>query len=128
MKDRKPGWKFRTPYEPSVWVVTRVAGTVVTVQKVGETVSRNVSRFSKGMFEEPQTEEPEMIHPHQSPASDSPEPPSPRLSQPTSTQDRPCSQEDDQSGTQAGEHRSRTQRHNLWPNPPPSQRLKEFVC
>ncbi|KAJ1187829.1 hypothetical protein NDU88_004599 [Pleurodeles waltl] len=47
VKDRRPGWKFRTPYEPGVWIVTRVAGTMVTAVKRGEKVTWNVFWFSR---------------------------------------------------------------------------------
>ncbi|KAJ1082381.1 hypothetical protein NDU88_002549 [Pleurodeles waltl] len=38
IKDRKPGWKFRTPYE--VWTVTGVSGTMVTAEKGSDRVTQ----------------------------------------------------------------------------------------
>ncbi|KAJ1090173.1 hypothetical protein NDU88_003308 [Pleurodeles waltl] len=52
VKDRKPGWKFRTPYEPGVWTVTGVSGTMVTAEKGCERVTRNISWFKKATFVE----------------------------------------------------------------------------
>ncbi|KAJ1082147.1 hypothetical protein NDU88_002317 [Pleurodeles waltl] len=74
IKDRKPGWKFRTPYEPGVWVVSRVAGTMIMVKKANQTVSRNVSWFWKVTFKEPSTTEPDSIYLHPELGPDSPEP------------------------------------------------------
>ncbi|KAJ1197069.1 hypothetical protein NDU88_000931 [Pleurodeles waltl] len=53
IRDRCPGWKFRTPYEPCVWTVTGVSGTMVTVAKGSETVARNVSWCRRATFEDP---------------------------------------------------------------------------
>ncbi|KAJ1143881.1 hypothetical protein NDU88_010183 [Pleurodeles waltl] len=40
VKNRHPGGKFKTPFEPEVWTVTRVKGTLVN-----EIVTRNISWF-----------------------------------------------------------------------------------
>ncbi|KAJ1085058.1 hypothetical protein NDU88_005191 [Pleurodeles waltl] len=44
-KDRHPGWKFRTPYEPKMWYVAKVDGTMVIVQRAGLTVVCTVLWF-----------------------------------------------------------------------------------
>ncbi|KAJ1200879.1 hypothetical protein NDU88_004700 [Pleurodeles waltl] len=53
IKDRKPGWKFRTPYEPGVWTETGVSGTMVTAEKGSDQVTRNILWFKKATFVEP---------------------------------------------------------------------------
>ncbi|KAJ1216502.1 hypothetical protein NDU88_004103 [Pleurodeles waltl] len=50
IKDRKPGWKVSTPYEPGVWNLTEVSGTMVTAKKGTERVKQNISGFRKTMF------------------------------------------------------------------------------
>ncbi|KAJ1143267.1 hypothetical protein NDU88_009578 [Pleurodeles waltl] len=45
LKDRHAGWKFRTPFEPDIWIVQKIAGTIVAARKVGRQVTRNVSWF-----------------------------------------------------------------------------------
>ncbi|KAJ1112586.1 hypothetical protein NDU88_000848 [Pleurodeles waltl] len=45
VKSRHPGGKFKTPFEPEVWTVARVNGTLVTATRKGETVTRNISWF-----------------------------------------------------------------------------------
>ncbi|KAJ1155877.1 hypothetical protein NDU88_008602 [Pleurodeles waltl] len=47
VKDRHPGWKFRTPYEPSRWSVVDVQGTMMTAQRGDQRVTRNVSWFKR---------------------------------------------------------------------------------
>ncbi|KAJ1111147.1 hypothetical protein NDU88_008484 [Pleurodeles waltl] len=60
IKDRKPRWKFHTLYELGVWSVAGVAGIMVTVQKGGEKVTRNISWFRKAIFMESPDETPIM--------------------------------------------------------------------
>ncbi|KAJ1205158.1 hypothetical protein NDU88_000593 [Pleurodeles waltl] len=43
--DRHPGWKFRTLFEPDIWIVQKIAGTIVAARKVGNQVTRKVSWF-----------------------------------------------------------------------------------
>ncbi|KAJ1130706.1 hypothetical protein NDU88_009056 [Pleurodeles waltl] len=45
VKNRHPGGKFKTPFEPELWTVARVKGTLVTAMRKGETVMRNISCF-----------------------------------------------------------------------------------
>ncbi|KAJ1198807.1 hypothetical protein NDU88_002646 [Pleurodeles waltl] len=45
VKNRHPGGKFKTPFEPEVWTVARVKGTLVTATRKDETVTRNISWF-----------------------------------------------------------------------------------
>ncbi|KAJ1218106.1 hypothetical protein NDU88_005691 [Pleurodeles waltl] len=52
VKDRIPGWKSRTPYEPGVWTVTWGSGTMVTAEKRNDRVKRNISWFKKAIFVE----------------------------------------------------------------------------
>ncbi|KAJ1156247.1 hypothetical protein NDU88_008971 [Pleurodeles waltl] len=47
MKNRRPGSKFKTRFESGMWAVTRVKGTLVTVTKGEEVVTRNVSCFKR---------------------------------------------------------------------------------
>ncbi|KAJ1108869.1 hypothetical protein NDU88_006239 [Pleurodeles waltl] len=42
LKDCHPGWKFRTPFEPDVWIVEKIDGTMVTARKGVHQVTRNV--------------------------------------------------------------------------------------
>ncbi|KAJ1113165.1 hypothetical protein NDU88_001420 [Pleurodeles waltl] len=53
--------------------------------------------------------------------------PSPRISESTSEPSAPRSQEEDQFESEAEQRRLWTQRYNLRPSRPPSQRLKDFV-
>ncbi|KAJ1141424.1 hypothetical protein NDU88_007757 [Pleurodeles waltl] len=45
MKNRHPGGNFKTPFEPGLWTVTRVKGTLVTATRGSEVVTRNISCF-----------------------------------------------------------------------------------
>ncbi|KAJ1137468.1 hypothetical protein NDU88_003866 [Pleurodeles waltl] len=45
VKTRHPGGKFKTPFESSLWTVTRVKGTLVTATRGSESVTRNISCF-----------------------------------------------------------------------------------
>ncbi|KAJ1188547.1 hypothetical protein NDU88_005308 [Pleurodeles waltl] len=45
MKNRYPGGKFKTMFENNTWTVARVKGTLVTVKRKDETVTRNISCF-----------------------------------------------------------------------------------
>ncbi|KAJ1167925.1 hypothetical protein NDU88_008310 [Pleurodeles waltl] len=47
MKNRRPGSKFKTRFESGMWAVTRVKGTLVTVTKGDEVVTRNISCFKR---------------------------------------------------------------------------------
>lgn len=47
VRNRRPGGKFMTHYEPEVWEVVRKKGTMVTVQREGTQMTRNVSWFKK---------------------------------------------------------------------------------
>ncbi|KAJ1217674.1 hypothetical protein NDU88_005267 [Pleurodeles waltl] len=44
MQDRYPWWKCQTPYEPEVWRVAKINGTIITAQQGDDTVRQNVSR------------------------------------------------------------------------------------
>ncbi|KAJ1107534.1 hypothetical protein NDU88_004924 [Pleurodeles waltl] len=48
------------PPHHRVWVINRVAGTMVTAQRVTETVTQNISWFRKTAFEELLTDEPDL--------------------------------------------------------------------
>ncbi|KAJ1200663.1 hypothetical protein NDU88_004484 [Pleurodeles waltl] len=128
INDRKPGWKFRTPYEPGVWTVTGMSGTMVTAEKGSERVTRNISWFKKATFVEHSgdqeakdqfpdwstTESPEQDREGELPSAAGPG----CLRQPVSAPP----------ATQSREARSQTGRYCLRPNPPPSQKLKDFMC
>ncbi|KAJ1175484.1 hypothetical protein NDU88_000772 [Pleurodeles waltl] len=45
MKNRHPAGKFKTTFESGLWTVTRVKGTLVTVTRGTEMVTRNISCF-----------------------------------------------------------------------------------
>ncbi|KAJ1212739.1 hypothetical protein NDU88_000387 [Pleurodeles waltl] len=47
LKDRHPSLKFRTPFEPDVWRVEKVKGTLMTAVRWGRRVTRNVLWFRK---------------------------------------------------------------------------------
>ncbi|KAJ1119180.1 hypothetical protein NDU88_007366 [Pleurodeles waltl] len=57
--DRRPGWKFRTPFEQEVWTIISVTGTMITAQKWAEQVSRNILWFRKVPVPECPTDDPE---------------------------------------------------------------------
>ncbi|KAJ1115489.1 hypothetical protein NDU88_003713 [Pleurodeles waltl] len=57
LKDRRPGWKFWTLFEPGVWRVVKVDLMMVMTCKGQETVTRNFSLFCKVMT--PSTPAPE---------------------------------------------------------------------
>ncbi|KAJ1081019.1 hypothetical protein NDU88_001206 [Pleurodeles waltl] len=42
MKNRHPGGKFKTTFESGLWTVTRVKGTLVTVTRGNDIVTRNI--------------------------------------------------------------------------------------
>ena len=43
MKDRHPGWIFRTPFKREIWTVVDVKGTMITVKRDHTTVTRNIT-------------------------------------------------------------------------------------
>ncbi|KAJ1214991.1 hypothetical protein NDU88_002601 [Pleurodeles waltl] len=45
VKDRHQGSKFSLLFEPTPWKITRVQGTMVTIMRDTETVTRNVAFF-----------------------------------------------------------------------------------
>ena len=47
IKYRHPGSKFRLPFEPRAWKITDIKGTMITAQRGGESITRNVSFFKK---------------------------------------------------------------------------------
>ncbi|KAJ1149331.1 hypothetical protein NDU88_002141 [Pleurodeles waltl] len=47
LKDRHPGWKYRTPYKPDILRVERIKGTKVTASREGRQVTWNVLWFWK---------------------------------------------------------------------------------
>ncbi|KAJ1205855.1 hypothetical protein NDU88_001280 [Pleurodeles waltl] len=47
LKDRHPGWKFHTTFEPDVWRVEKVEGTMMTTVIGGRRVTRNVLWLQK---------------------------------------------------------------------------------
>ncbi|KAJ1104214.1 hypothetical protein NDU88_001626 [Pleurodeles waltl] len=46
-QNRQPGGKFRLPFEPSPWMVSRVQGTMFTANQGDESVTRNVLFFKR---------------------------------------------------------------------------------
>ncbi|KAJ1179120.1 hypothetical protein NDU88_004356 [Pleurodeles waltl] len=56
IKDRKPAWKFCTPYKPGLLTVTGVPRTMLTAEKGRDRVTQNVSWFRKATFVEPSDE------------------------------------------------------------------------
>ncbi|KAJ1122083.1 hypothetical protein NDU88_000587 [Pleurodeles waltl] len=58
LKDRKPGWKFRTPYEPGIWTVSKIMGTMITALRGCERVTRNILWFWKVNLPKAPQEEP----------------------------------------------------------------------
>lgn len=138
IRDRHPGWKFQTPYEPEVWTVEAVKGTMVTVKRGSAAITRNVSHFKRTHQRET---DPEDVR---SPDVELDEGPigSPR-SEPCHSGDRlridqPGSSREDsrhdlgrETGSPSGvtdEPPPRSQKYGLRPNPGPSQWLKDFVC
>ena len=60
VRDRHPGWKFRTRFEREPWMVTRVKGTMITATRQHQVVTRNISWFkraSQGMNPAKSTEQ-----------------------------------------------------------------------
>ncbi|KAJ1169012.1 hypothetical protein NDU88_000921, partial [Pleurodeles waltl] len=57
IKNRRPGGKFRLPFEPMPWTVLRIRGTMVTAVKDHEQVTRNISFFKRYRSEDCGTEE-----------------------------------------------------------------------
>ncbi|KAJ1200848.1 hypothetical protein NDU88_004669 [Pleurodeles waltl] len=124
IKDRK----LHTPYEPGVWTVTGVSGTIVTAERGSDRVTRNILWFKKATFVEPPedqaaedqfpdcltTESPERDRESELPPASGP-----------SVSRQPVSATP---ATQRGEAKYQTGRYSLRPNPPPSQKLKAFVC
>ncbi|KAJ1105024.1 hypothetical protein NDU88_002432 [Pleurodeles waltl] len=70
IKDRRYDCKLLMPYEPRVWTVIGVAGTMVTVQKGGEKVAWNISWFCKAFFVEASDEALDFDYPHWEPTCD----------------------------------------------------------
>ncbi|KAJ1214306.1 hypothetical protein NDU88_001925 [Pleurodeles waltl] len=128
IKDRRPGWKFCMPYEPGVWTVTGVSGTMVTAEKGRNRVSQNISWFREATFadfyEEPDGDD---YIPNWSsagvPGRDC-ETGSPQAAEQNSfrvpASDVPMASD--------VEGRSQSGKYNLRPNLPPHQRLKDFAC
>ncbi|KAJ1153336.1 hypothetical protein NDU88_006097 [Pleurodeles waltl] len=127
IKDRRPGWKFCTPYDPAVWVVSRVAGTMVTAQRANKIVSQNISWFRKVTFEDPLTAEADLTCPHPEPEQDNLEPQDVRRGGPTDEPGVSRSPENAPPKTQDDGPRSQVRKYNLRPNPMPSQRLRDFA-
>ncbi|KAJ1178281.1 hypothetical protein NDU88_003528 [Pleurodeles waltl] len=71
-------------------------------------------------FSEPQAEEPDPVYPYQVPMTEDQEPQDMRDREPSNELGAPSSPDATQSKTQDEGHRSRPQRYNLRPNPPPS--------
>ena len=139
VKDRHPGWKFRTRFEQEPWTVTRVKGTMVTATRHNQSVTRNVSWFKKS---------PRIVN--NDLGCESPEEEQ-SATESIQAKDRALSSENvtpglkDCLGTPGGESspgvsggprnrgdgegagRTRSQRYDLRPQPLPNQRLKDYV-
>ena len=138
MKDRHPGWKFRTPFEREVWKVEDIRGTMVTVKRNQTTVTRNVSWFKRAQSH-PTTQgnhnpvEGDTDTPHfqaTSPGRSQTEnslglstPSIPGSNQPTGGGLRNQGQE----VTSSEEETRPSQRYNLRPKSAPSQRFRDYV-
>ncbi|KAJ1208166.1 hypothetical protein NDU88_003552 [Pleurodeles waltl] len=57
IKNRYPGGKFKTPFEPYPWAVVKIKGTLVTVKRNEETATRNISWFKQYNYDEKALEE-----------------------------------------------------------------------
>ncbi|KAJ1177026.1 hypothetical protein NDU88_002292 [Pleurodeles waltl] len=127
LKDRHPGWKFRTPFEPDVWVEEKFEGTMITARRNGQHVTRNMSWFRRVVVpdsgadiwpqegseedakgEDAQAECPAEARQHERPST------SPERVGPS----RP-----ERGDEMARVLPERCERYNLRPNPVPSQRL-----
>ncbi|KAJ1215503.1 hypothetical protein NDU88_003111 [Pleurodeles waltl] len=64
MKNRYPGGNFKTVFGQNTWTVARVKGTLVTVKRKDETVTRNISCFKLYHGERLESEGKEMAESH----------------------------------------------------------------
>ncbi|KAJ1098928.1 hypothetical protein NDU88_004035 [Pleurodeles waltl] len=64
MKNRYPGGKFKTLFEQNTWTVARVKGTLVTIKRKDETVTRNILCFKLYHGERLESEGKEMAESH----------------------------------------------------------------
>ncbi|KAJ1123886.1 hypothetical protein NDU88_002353 [Pleurodeles waltl] len=126
INDQKPVWKLSTPYEPGLWTVTRVSGTMVTEEKGRDQVTRNISWFRKVTFEGPSDVlDGEDYLQHWSRTGDN-GPESENELPFADGQSLPMQPVPSVRTAGDGKSRSPSGRYNLRPNPPPSQRLKDF--
>ncbi|KAJ1152174.1 hypothetical protein NDU88_004951 [Pleurodeles waltl] len=117
-----PRWKTRTPYKCEFWRVPAVRGTMVTAQRGEQRVTRNVSWFqrvdpegeraSREVYDEYGNTNSEVV------AVDGQ---ADRLT-PHCNLKLPRNQE------RPDELAGRSERYHLRSNPPPSQRLRHFIC
>lgn len=138
IRDRHPGWQFRTPYESEVCIVSDVKGTMITARRGQQSVTRNITCFKRAADPGNISEE----YPSWEPGFDPPASPNPGhtgpeslapASQGSATRNRTECQNTvaqpaayDTAGAEASP-RVRSRRYDLRPNPGPSQWLKDFV-
>ena len=132
LKDRHPGSKFRLPFGPHPWTVAERKGTMVTVARGQEKVTRNVSHM-KRFFLAPGGELPRGIHTE----NEEEEEPVPELgaSSPCETGARPAVERENEQGNNETDQqlqarptdRGSQSHYHLRNNPTPSSRLRDYV-
>ena len=139
VRDRHPGWKFRTRFEQEPWTITQVKGTMITATRRHQSVTRNVSWFKRAQREVTQDPGLESWREGQESAESPREGEGSSLTEslPTRRLDssrvpkdgRGMEVSDEPRGLQEeeGAGRTRSQRYNLRPQPLPSQRFKDYV-
>ena len=138
MKDRHPGWKFRTPFEREVWTVVAIKGTMVTVQRYNTRVTRNGSWFKWAYSRPSSTRETEaadndMIVTRPDECDDdgkdceSSSTPAAPTSVRADTQSTVLRESKNTDNIHGSERNCRSQRYNLRPHPVPSQTFRDFV-
>ncbi|KAJ1196949.1 hypothetical protein NDU88_000812 [Pleurodeles waltl] len=115
-------------FEPEMWTVLSVSGTVVTAKKEAEQVTQNLLWFRKV---------PVLAAPEDEPRPEDDTWDLPPEEQEPSVRDSRCPAPEPNSRDQRADKDPETQedichppprRLGLWPNPQPSQRLRDLVC
>ena len=132
VKDRHPGWKFRTRFEPEIWKVVGIKGTMVTAQCNRQEITRNVSWFKRTGGEAPRGDG-EVPEEEEAPAVVSNETclPIPERTEEGGSREVPAKDGAPAHVSAEGPPevgaRGPNHRYGLRPHPRPSQRLKDFV-
>ncbi|KAJ1172348.1 hypothetical protein NDU88_004195 [Pleurodeles waltl] len=125
LKDKHPGWKLWTPYEPEVRKVGWVNGTLITVRLNERSVTYNISWFKRVVPNEESAaeglshDEEEIKETWGHPTESSTEVPLPRQEGDASQTQRPARPQEPDARCQ-GEATSRSKKYDLHPIPTPS--------